>query len=95
MRRSPLASGPLHLSRDLRGIPLWLLREYLFELGGAPGQEEGQVEGPGWRACLEQIEPFQVGSLVVGQVRLEVEMDPHAAGAFQEALEKKLLRAGG
>jgi hypothetical protein len=76
-------------------VPLWLLREYLIELGGTPGPCEGQLQGPGWRASMAQIEPFQVGSLVVGQVRLEVEMEPNAADAFQEALEKKLLRAGG
>jgi hypothetical protein len=83
------------ISRLLRGIPLWLVCEYLLELGGQPGPAENQVTGPEWSVQLAQVEPFQIGSLVVGQLRMDLEVHPEAAGPFLEALDKKLLRAGG
>jgi len=80
--------------REMRGIPLWLLREYLIEIGGR-FQDDARVTGEGWTASLTQVEDFQVGSLVVGQVRLEIEASPSAWETLQPQLEKKLLRAGG
>ncbi len=84
----------IEYSRDMRGIPLWLLREYLQELGGefAAG---GLITGEGWTVSLTQLEDFRVGSLTVGQVRLEIQSTEEAWGSIQAALEKKLLRAGG
>jgi hypothetical protein len=78
----------------LRGIPLWLLREYLQELGGAAA-EDGSVSGPGWLARLEQAEDFRIGPLGIGQVRLQIEASAESWQALRPALEKKLLRAGG
>lgn len=80
--------------REMRGIPLWLLEEYLVELG-AERIEQGMVAGDGWTARLEQMPDFQLGSLRVGQLRLEVQASPEAWRTLQPALEKKLLRAGG
>ncbi|MFM8321502.1 MAG: DUF1952 domain-containing protein [Chloroflexota bacterium] len=79
---------------ELRGLPLWLLKDYLCEIGG---QQTGadRVTGPGWQARLAQLDDFQVGSIRVGQVRLELEVEEVAWEAFSAALEKKLLRAGG
>ena len=79
--------------REIRGIPLFLLREYLEELGGTSGVE-GRVEGPGWRADLERMEPFRIGSLVVGQTRLTLEIEESQADEFLERLDLKTLRAG-
>jgi hypothetical protein len=79
------------MDQEVRGIPLWLIREYLEELGGT-AQDDFHVTGDGWTARLEQIEDFQVGSLVVGQVRIVLD------GAIDEmsvGLDEKLLRAGG
>lgn len=84
----------LHFSRTLRSLPLWLLEEYLVELGGIQ-QDGGIVQGEGWTARLEQVNDFQIGSLRVGQVHLEVHAETNAAEALLPALEKKLLRAGG
>ena len=64
--------------REIRALPIWLLREYLEGAGGR-SLDDGAVEGPGWIARLTQIEDYRIGSLAVGQVRLE----------------PKLLRAGG
>ena len=81
-------------SRELRGIPLWLIKIYLGEIGGL--EEEGnEIRGQGWSANLTQLENFQVGSIQVGQVRLDLEIEDAVREEFIAALEKKLLRAGG
>ncbi|MDX1687068.1 MAG: DUF1952 domain-containing protein [Candidatus Promineifilaceae bacterium] len=81
-------------SRDVCGIPLWLLREYLEEAGGQ-AQGDDRVAGDGWTATLTQIEDYEIGSVSVGQVRVEVEGQPDAMERMTAFLEKKLLRAGG
>ncbi len=81
-------------SQTLRGIPIWLVREYLQELGDQPGAD-GQVLGAGWEARLSQLDDYQIGSLRVGQVLLEIRATGEAWHRLQPALEKKLLRAGG
>ena len=79
------------IEREVRGIPLWLIREYLEELGGVKSDDH-HVAGEDWNASLEQIEDFQIGSLKVGQVRvvLEGNTDEVIVG-----LDEKLVRAGG
>ena len=75
------------------GIPLWLLREYLEELGGK-ADGESRVMGEGWTAEITKIEPNVVGSLRVGRVQLELQGDPDAIARLKPDLEKKTLRAG-
>lgn len=82
------------IERTLRSLPLWLLQEYLVELGGVL-QANGYVQGDGWQAQLSQLEDFQVGSLKVGQVHIKVNAALDVVETFMPALEKKLLRAGG
>lgn len=79
---------------DIRSIPLWLLREYLEQLGGVVTQS-GRIEGAGWTACLTRIDDYQIGSLRVGQVRLDVVGDSAAVARLRELLEPKLIRGGG
>jgi hypothetical protein len=80
--------------RILRSMPLWLVRDYLVELGGrAVGDTE--VEGDGWRAALSKLDDFQVGSLRVGQVRLEVTGEAETIERLRPRLDDKLMRAGG
>lgn len=81
-------------TRELRGVPLWLLKVYLGEIGGVE-QEPEIIQGAGWKIQLKQLDDFQVGSIRVGQVRLELEADPAVQAALNDALDKKLLRAGG
>src|SRR5210317_1194087 len=57
------------------GIPLWLLREYLTELGGEV-DGENRVVGEGWIASLSKVEPVELGSLRIGRVRLELKGNP-------------------
>lgn len=81
------------LVRELRGIPYFLIREYLQELGGSPAGGD-IVRGEGWTVTLERMEPFRLGSLEVGQTRLTMELDELVAGDFLERFEMKTLRAG-
>ena len=80
-------------SRQIRGIPLWLLREYLEELGGT-AVSETRVEGDGWSNTLAKMEPFALGSLRVGQVMMEIEGEEEAITRLKPGLEKKTMRAG-
>ena len=89
------SEGPISrtLVREMRGIPLFLLREYLEELGGTATSED-RVEGPGWQAHLERMQPFRLGSLSVGQTRVILEIEDHLADEFMERFSLKTLRAG-
>ncbi len=78
----------------VRGVPLWLMREYLEQIGGRE-QADGRFEGEGWRARLTQIEDYAIGSLRVGQARLEIEGEADAVARAQASLQPKLLRGGG
>jgi len=77
----------------MRGIPFFLLREYLEELGGTATSED-RVEGPGWQADLERMQPFRLGSLSVGQTRVILKIEDHLADEFMERFSLKTLRAG-
>jgi hypothetical protein len=79
--------------REMRGIPFFLLVEYLEELGGTVVNDE-QVQGPGWSVKLTKMEPFRLGSLSVGQTRLDIEIEDQLVDEFMEQFGKKTLRAG-
>jgi hypothetical protein len=76
------------------GIPLWLLREYLEELGGTAAGDT-VIDGDGWRAELTTLPPHQVGSLRMGRVELKLEGDAEALARLRPGLDRKTLRAGG
>ncbi|MHC4410067.1 MAG: DUF1952 domain-containing protein [Planctomycetota bacterium] len=82
------------LDREIRGVPLWQIREYLEELGGRV-LDDTHLEGDGWKATLAQIEDFQIGSLVVGQVHVLIEGEAATLTALEPRLDDKLIRAGG
>jgi hypothetical protein len=79
---------------EMRGIPYFLLKEYLQEMGGSL-VEENFIQGEGWSVRLERMEPFRLFSISVGQTRLTVEMEDHVVDDFTERFRKKTLRAGG
>jgi len=81
------------LVRELRGIPYFLLKEYLQELGGIFAGEN-IVRGNGWTVTLEHMEPYRLGSLEVGQTRLTMELDELVAKDFLHRFDMKILRAG-
>lgn len=79
--------------REMRGIPYFLLKEYLQELGGTPAADD-VVAGEGWTIRLEKMEPFRLGSLSVGQTRLRMEIREDAYDDFMARFSMKTLRAG-
>ncbi len=79
---------------EMRGIPYYLLKEYLQELGGILTDEDF-IQGNGWSVKIEKMEPFRLFSLSVGQSRLTMELDDSVADDFLERFKKKTLRAGG
>ena len=81
-------------TRAVRAVPLWLLREYLVELGGR-AEGAATVVGAGWRASLRQLDDYQIGSLRVGEVEVAVEGDPPALERLAAALDRKLATRGG
>ncbi len=78
---------------EIHSIPLWLLRDYLTEVGGR-ANGDNRVVGDGWTAVLTKLEPRQIGSLRVGQVKIEFEGQPEALKQMQTQFYKKTLRAG-
>lgn len=85
----------IDLDAPIRAIPTWLLRAYLVELGGEE-QPDGSVAGPGWYARLTQVDDYRIGSISVGQVRLELRGNAAALATLRPALIRKLsTRAGG
>lgn len=79
--------------REMRGIPYFLLKEYLEEMGGTSISDD-QVQAEGWSVKLTKMEPFRLGSLSVGQTRLEIDIEEHLVEDFMETFGKKTLRAG-
>ena len=79
---------------EMRGIPYYLLKEYLQELGGILSGED-LIQGDGWSVEIEKMEPFRLFSLSVGQSRLTMKLDDLVADDFLERFKKKTLRAGG
>ena len=82
------------ISREIRGIPFFLLKEYLQEMGGEV-VEDDLIQSPGWIVHLYRMEPFRLGSLEVGQTRLKIRIEDDLVDDFFEQLNKKTLRAGG
>jgi hypothetical protein len=81
------------ITREIRGIPLFLLKEYLVELGGDLTSDD-LVTGQGWSVRLTKMEPFKLHSLQVGQTRLDFQLDEKVADEFLERFAMKTLRAG-
>ena len=78
----------------MRAVPLWLLREYLVELGGR-AESEDSVVGAAWQASLAQLADYQIGSLRVGEVLVAVVGEPSTIEQVAAALDRKLATRGG
>jgi hypothetical protein len=77
----------------VHAIPLWLLREYLEELGGV-AESETVVAGRGWRAELTKLPDRQIGSLRIGRVQLSLSGEAEALERLRPGLDRKTMRAG-
>ena len=76
------------------GVPLWLMKKYLTDLG-ATESEENVLMGNNWRAEVRRSEPVKIGSLVVGRIEVELSGDKEAIDHMLEKLHWKTLRGGG
>lgn len=79
---------------SFNAIPLWLMKEYLTELG-AKETEENVLVAEKWQASVAKGEPFKLGSLRVGVTDVEISGDEAAIEAMLEKLHWKTLRGGG
>jgi hypothetical protein len=80
--------------REMRGIPYFMLYEYLEDMGGKPVSED-MVRAVNWEVRLERMKPFRIGSLEVGQTRLVIEIEEDAEAEFNRVFAMKTFRAGG
>jgi hypothetical protein len=76
------------------GIPLWLMKKYLTDLGAVETAENVLV-GDGWRALVSKGEPARIGSLAVGRIEVDLSGEKTAIEALLEQLHWKTLRGGG
>jgi hypothetical protein len=83
----------VRVERVLRAMPPRILQYYLEDLGGSVINDE-EVEGPGWKARMQRMEDFRLGSLTVGQLNFVLEGDASVIEALLPRLDLKLLRAG-
>lgn len=84
----------VEIIRDVHGVPIWLLREYLTELGGDQIGDE-HIRGEGWQADFQKIEDYKIGSIAIGRVRLILRGDEAILDKLMPKLEIKLMRGGG
>jgi hypothetical protein len=76
------------------GVPLWVMKKYLADLGGAE-TSENIIIGEGWQAVVSKAEPARIGSIVVGRIDVELSGDEAAIEMLLEKLHWKTLRGGG
>lgn len=84
----------VRVEHDYYGVPVWLMKDYLTQLGGA---ETGAdvMEGDGWRAELRKAERRHIGSLSVGGATVIFVGEQATLDALFEKLHWKTLRGGG
>jgi hypothetical protein len=76
------------------GVPLWLMKKYLTELGGTEIEENVMV-GDGWQAVVSKCEPARIGSLVCGRIEVDFTGDGQALETVLDKLHWKSMRGGG
>ncbi len=82
------------VEHDYYGVPVWLMKEYLAQLGGRE-TDEAVVEGEGWRAVVRQSPRRHIGSLSVGGATVTFTGEQTTLDALFEKLHWKTLRGGG
>ncbi len=84
----------VRVEHDYYGVPLWLMKEYLMQLGGRE-VDENVIEGEGWRAELRKAERRHIGSLSVGGATTIFFGEQETLDVLFERLHWKTLRGGG
>lgn len=82
------------IEHDYYGVPDWLMKDYLTQLGGS--ELAGDViAGDGWRAEVRKAERRNIGSLSVGGATVVFTGEQDVLDALFEKLHWKTLRGGG
>ena len=76
------------------GVPLWLMKNYLTDLG-ATETEENVMVADNWQAVVKKSAPHKIGSLLAGRIEVDVSGDEAAIEIMLEKLHWKSLRGGG
>ena len=82
------------IHHEYHGVPQWLMKEYLVDLG-AVEQGENLMVADGWQAVVTKAEPNRIGSLVIGGAAVEFSGDQAVLDALFKKLHWKTLRGGG
>ncbi len=82
------------IRHEYHGVPQWLMKEYLADLG-AVEQSENLMVAEGWQAVVSKAEPNRIGSLVIGGAAVEFSGDQAALDTMFKKLHWKTLRGGG
>ncbi|MFZ1770024.1 MAG: DUF1952 domain-containing protein [Caldilinea sp.] len=84
----------VRVEHDYYGVPLWLMKDYLAQLGGHELDGDA-MEGDGWRAELRKAERRHIGSLSIGGATVVFVGEQTTLDALFESLHWKTLRGGG
>ena len=80
----------------IRGVPEWLLRAYLAELGAVADGDAARMTGDGYAVSWSaEPVPLPGGTLRLTQLNIRLEGDAAAVAAIEPALMAKLQRGGG
>lgn len=84
----------MHVEREYRAVPTWVIREYLTALGGVE-VGESVVRGIGWRAVHRTGETAMFGKTRVEIVRVEFDGEAATLEPILAAFDLKMIRPGG
>lgn len=80
---------------ELRNVPLQRIQEYLVEAGGELTGERS-VNGDGWSAVLETMEPVKITVMRIPRDKLVIEGDDETAvETVYRFMRRKTMRGGG
>jgi hypothetical protein len=82
------------ITRELRGLPDWVLHEYLTKIGGCQ-QPDGSFAGDGWQARLTRLPDIQRSVMTFCVYRLEFSGESEVLRKIWPQFELKILRPGG
>jgi hypothetical protein len=82
------------ITRELRGIPDWVLHEYFTKLGGLP-QPDGSYASANWEARLTRLPDVQKGIMTFCVYRLDFSAEAAVLREVWPKFELKILRPGG
>lgn len=82
------------ITRELRGLPDWVLCEYLTKIGGRQ-QPDGSFTGDGWQAGLTRLPDIHRGVLTYCVYRLEFRGESAVLREVWPQFELRILRPGG